>query len=319
MRALKVNENRLVFDPNYPSVVPGNGEVEIEVLQAGICETDLQIMEGYMGFSGVLGHEFVGIAASGPHAGRRVVGEINCVCEQCELCRRGLENHCPHRTVVGILGRDGAFAQRLTLPQRNLHPVPDDMTDDQATLVEPAAAALQIAAQVSLSPSMRTVVVGDGRLGNLCAQMLQSHGCDVLVVGKHLAKLERIAALGLPVVLREEAPRDRRAELVVDCTGTAAGLEDALALVQPRGILVLKTTVAGQHQLSLASVVIDEITFLGSRCGPFRRAIRAITDGEFDLSGFVRDRFRLDQFEQAFDRARAPDALKVVFDTQATA
>ena len=274
-------------------------------------------MKGYMGFSGVPGHEFVGVAQTGRFAGRRVVGEINCVCGSCKLCVRGLGNHCPTRTVIGILNHDGAFAESLLVPEQNLHSIPDSMSNDLATLVEPAAAALQIPEQVELRKNQRAIVLGDGRLGNLSAQVLKAAGCAVIVIGKHESKLARLSRLGIKTGLLVNAPTERSADLVVDCTGSDSGLATALQLVQPRGTIVLKTTVAGTHQLSLAPVVIDEISIVGSRCGPFAKAIEAIEQGRFDLSDFVSARYSLDDFAQAFKHARSPEALKVVFDIAA--
>lgn len=318
MKALVLRDSELRFEPerSEPDVPPGS--VRVRVLQAGICETDLQLVKGYMGFAGVLGHEFVGVAETGRFVGQRVVGEINCVCGNCELCDRGLGNHCPNRTVIGILNHDGGFAESLIVPEDNLHAVPDTMSNDLATLVEPAAAALQIQEQVELRDGMRTIVLGDGRLGNLCAQALKAAGCSVLVVGKHASKLTRFERLGIETRLLADAPAARRADVVVDCTGSESGLEMALRLVRPRGTVVLKTTVAGDHQLPLAPVVIDEISIVGSRCGPFAKAIEAIQNNQFDLSHFVSARYSLEQFAAAFEHARSPDALKVMFDVAST-
>lgn len=317
MRALVLRNSELSLESNRPEHAVPDDCVRVRVLQAGICETDLQLVKGYMGFSGVLGHEFVGVAESGKFAGQRVVGEINCVCNSCPMCDRGLGNHCPTRTVIGILNHDGAFAESLIVPEENLHTVPDSMSNDLATLVEPAAAALQIPEQVELNESQRAIVLGDGRLGNLCAQVLKAAGCSVLVVGKHPPKLARFEKLVIETCLLADAPTDRSADVVVDCTGSESGLAMALQLVRPRGTVVLKTTVAGDHQLSLAAVVIDEISVVGSRCGPFAKAIEAIQQDQFGLSDFVSARYRLDDFAAAFEHARSPDALKVVFDIAA--
>lgn len=314
MKALVLNDGKLAFESDRIEPEIPSGSTRVRVLQAGICETDLQLVKGYMGFAGVLGHEFVGIAESGPHAGQRVVGEINCVCDSCEMCDRGLGNHCPQRTVIGILNHDGAFAESLVVPEANLLAVPDDMSDDLATLVEPVAAALQIPEQVDLMPGLRTVVLGDGRLGNLSAQVLNAANCAVTVVGKHAAKLARFDRMGISTCAVENAEPVKEADLVIDCTGSDSGLPLALSLVRPRGTVVIKTTVAGKHALSLAPVVIDEITLLGSRCGPFDKAIQAIQAGRFDLSDFVSARYSLEQFEKAFEHARSPKALKVVFE-----
>ena len=314
MRALELTDGRLQLRAAYPDPTPGVGSTRVNVLQAGICETDLQLVAGYMGFSGILGHEFVGIVETGPLAGQRVVGEINCVCNACEMCSRGLSNHCANRTVIGILNHDGAFADALIVPEENLHRVPDEMSDDLATLVEPIAAALQIPQQISLSPGMRAVVVGDGRLGNLCAQVLKTANCDVLVVGKHKAKLAAFSALEIETCLLSETPTDRAADLVVDCAGSNSGLATALSIVRPRGTVVMKTTVAGEHEVSLAPIVIDEISVVGSRCGPFDKAIKAIVNGQFQLDDFISGRYPLEQFEAAFAQATGKDALKVILE-----
>ena len=316
MQALAVIDGQLTYLPNHPEAVPAADEVRVRPLQAGICETDLQLIDGYMGFSGVLGHESVGLAESGPFAGQRVVGEINCVCGKCDFCDRGLGNHCPNRTVIGILNHDGAFAESMIVPQRNLHRVPDTMPNDLATLVEPVAAALEILEQIPIERGQHAIVLGDGRLGNLCAQALSAAGCDVLVVGKHEQKLARFQVLDIATVLLQDMPRPGQADLVVDCTGSATGFEGALSLVRPRGTVVMKTTIARRHELSLAPIVIDEISVVGSRCGPFDKAIAAIQNGEFYLDDFVCGRYALHEFEQAFQHARAPDASKVVFDIQ---
>ncbi|MEM7313300.1 MAG: alcohol dehydrogenase catalytic domain-containing protein [Planctomycetota bacterium] len=313
MRALQLKDSELTLRHDYPQVEVPDSWTRVRVIQAGICETDLQLLAGYMGFSGILGHEFVGVAETGPHAGHRVVGEINCVCEQCEMCDAGLGNHCPNRSVVGILNHNGAFADSLVIPNRNLHRVPDSMSDDLATLVEPVAAALQIPDQVDVEPGMKAVVVGDGRLGNLCAQVLKSHGCKTHVVGKHAAKLEVFDRLGdITTHLLPESHDLGGFDLAVDCTGSSSGLETALRLVRPRGTVIMKTTVADPHQLSLAAVVINEITLVGSRCGPFDKAIHAIGSGRINLDGFVTARFSLEEFETAFKRAQDKDALKVI-------
>ena len=312
MKALVLEDGKLCYGSDRIEPVVPEGSTRVRVIQAGICETDLQLVKGYMGFSGVLGHEFVGVAESGPLAGQRVVGEINCVCGSCDLCERGLGNHCPTRTVIGILNHDGAFAESLIVPNENLHRVPDDMSDDLATLVEPVAAALQIPDQMELVQGSRAIVLGDGRLGNLCSQVLRTAGCSVLVVGKHEPKLSRFERQGVDTTLLSDVPTDRGADIVVDCTGSDSGLDLALQLVRPRGTVVMKTTVAGNHSLSLAPIVIDEITLIGSRCGPFNKAIVAIRDDQFDLTDFISARYPLTEFEAAFDHARSPDALKVI-------
>jgi len=314
MRAVVLTGSRVGYSTHFNPPVPQAGEIPVRVLAAGLCETDLQLAQGYMGFQGVLGHEFVGIAEGGTWAGRRVVGEINCSCHRCATCQRGQANHCPHRTVLGILNRDGAFAERVWLPERNLHPVPDTVPDWQAVFTEPLAAAFRIGEQIPLAAGEETVVLGDGRLGNLCAQVLHRTGCRVTVVGKHPRKLALLQQLNIATRLLSQADDCRGAELVVDCTGSPTGLETALRLVRPRGTVVLKTTVASPHQLSLAPVVIDEVNVVGSRCGPFLPALQALERHEIDLAPLVEQIIPLDQVPAAIDRARTTPVLKILID-----
>lgn len=300
------------FEPQYPEPVATAGDTVVRVLCAGICETDLQLLRGYMGFRGVPGHEFVGIAEDGPLQGRRVVGEINCSCHDCEMCRRGLPNHCPNRTVIGILERNGAFADRVCVPHRNLHAVPDEVATLAAVFTEPLAAAFQMPAQVRLDRNTSVVMLGDGRLGNLCAQVLAHQGCGVTVVGKHPRKLDMLARLGLQTVLLTDLDKTRTADVVVDCTGSAMGLAAALQLVKPRGTVVLKTTVAGEQSLSLAPVVIDEVTIVGSRCGPFPPALAALREGWVDVKSLIEGIYPLEQAIAALERARTEPVLKLL-------
>lgn len=335
MRALALTTGGPSLRSDWPLPTPGQGEMLVRVLRAGICETDLQLIRGYMGFAGVLGHEFVGIAEGGPFDGRRVVGEINCSCWTCEICRSGMPTHCPHRTTIGISGRSGAFADFVSVPQRNLHLVPDSVPTDAAVFAEPLAAAFQIPAQVTIRPADRVIVLGDGRLGNLCAQVLAEFTRHVLVVGKHPEKLALLQSLGLATCLLPDAPFDDHADIVVDCTGSETGLNTALGLVRPRGTIVLKTTVADREGPprkgskgsphkgskapprmgnSLSRVVVDEITILGSRCGPFDRALAALELGSIQVLPLISDRFDLSRGVEALERAAAPGVLKVLLD-----
>lgn len=312
MRALTIGPNGICFTDRHVTPQPQEGEVLIRVLGAGICETDLQLVRGYMGFQGVPGHEFVGIAETGPWSGRRVVGEINCSCGTCSDCRAGRQNHCPHRTVLGILNRDGAFADHVVLPMENLHPVPETVSDVEAVFTEPLAAAFQIPAQLALRPEQEVIVLGDGRLGNLCSQVLRLSGCRVTVVGKHERKLALFTRMGIPNVHLENLEVERSADLVVDCTGSPTGLPLALRLVRPRGTIVLKTTVAGEQTLALAPIVIDEVTIVGSRCGPFERALQALERQEIDVTSLVDGLLPLEQAVAAFERARTELVLKLL-------
>ncbi|MDB4532945.1 alcohol dehydrogenase catalytic domain-containing protein [bacterium] len=318
MRAICLDQNGIQFHPDHQSPVPLSGEVIIDVIAAGICETDLQLAKGYMGFSGVLGHEFVGIATSGPLAGARVVGEINCNCRKCPRCLSGLGNHCVDRTVVGIHRHDGAFADQVAIPQTSMHIVPDSISDDQAVLIEPLAAALQIQQQIEISSVQNAIVLGDGRLANLCAQAISQSVKNIKVVGKHELKLARFRKFGIETIHLNDLIREKDFDLVVDCTGSVTGLPLALQLVKPRGTIVMKTTVAADHVISLAPVVIDEISVVGSRCGPFDLAIELLQADRFDLSGLVTHRFALEEAAKAFEMAVDPSAFKVVFDVMNT-
>jgi threonine dehydrogenase-like Zn-dependent dehydrogenase len=303
-----------LYATDRPVPKPLENEVLVRVLCAGICETDLQLIRGYMGFHGVLGHEFVGVAESGPLAGRRVVGEINCSCWQCDTCLAGRPTHCPRRSVLGILNHDGAFADFVAVPQRNLHPVPDSVPTDVAVFTEPLAAAFQIPAQIPITRQDHVIVLGDGRLGNLCAQVLAGLSDHVLVVGKHSEKLALLSSLGLPTRRLTDLPTERAADVVVDCTGSPTGLPTALNLVRPRGTIVLKTTVAGEQTMAWAPVVIDEVTVIGSRCGPFAQALSALEAGRIKVTPLVSSRFGLSQGLQALEQARTRPLLKVLLD-----
>jgi threonine dehydrogenase-like Zn-dependent dehydrogenase len=289
----------------------------VRVLRAGICETDLQLVRGYKGFRGVLGHEFVGVAMSGAFEGQRVVSEINCSCWSCETCRAGRPGHCPQRTVLGIHNHDGAFADLIAVPERNLHVVPDLVETDAAVFTEPLAAAFQIPAQIDVPRDARVIVLGDGRLGNLCAQVLAGLSDHVTVIGKHPSKLARLAEMGIDTqLLQERASAERDADIVVECTGSDSGLPTALELVRPRGTIVLKTTVAGTQTLALAPVVVDEVTIVGSRCGPFDRALDALDNGLVDVLPLVSDRASLSDGVRAMTRAAEPGILKVLLDVE---
>ncbi len=275
----------------------------------GICATDLELVRGYMGFSGVPGHEFVGevIRSDTPSlVGRRVVGEINAPCGTCETCLSGLPRHCPQRTVLGIAGRDGAMAEQLTLPDAQLHPVPDALPDEAAVFVEPVAAACRVLEQVE--PGDRALVLGDGRLGLITAGVLAAAGVEVTVVGRHGRRRDLADGLGARWTDRVVG----RWDLVVEATGSSAGLSEALAAVRPTGTVVLKTTVAEPHRLDLAPLVIDEIRLLGSRCGPFEPALELLTSGKLDPTGLIEDEFPLDDGVRALRRAARPGALKVL-------
>jgi len=316
MRALFYDgELRLIED--YPRPTPPPGEALVRVKLAGICNTDLEIVRGYMGFRGVLGHEFVGVVESCEDeglVGRRVVGEINASCGQCDYCRAGMPTHCPHRTTLGIQGRDGAFAEYLTLPTRNLHPVPEDMPDEVAVFTEPLAAALEVTEQVHVRPTDRVVVLGDGKLGLLVAQVLGLTGCDLLAVGHHAEKLAILARRGIETALESEAPR-LEADVVVDCTGRPAGFATAKRMLRPRGRLVLKSTYHGRAEVDLTSLVVDEVVLIGSRCGPFDAALRLLGRGLIDVQSLIGAVYPLAEGLAAFEKAAERGMLKVLLRT----
>ena len=313
VEAVVLDQSGLRYEPQFNIQPKYDREVCVRVLQAGICETDLQLVRGYMNFRGVLGHEFVGIAEEGAHRGHRVVGEINCGCGRCRWCDDGRRNHCPHRSVLGILDHHGGFAGKVFVPPENLHRVPDAISDDQATLVEPLAAAYQIPAQVDLDSHRRAVVIGDGRLGYLIAQVLQATGCEVTAVGKHEQKLARFADRGIATRLLAETPSKRDWDLAVDACGSVSGIPTALDYLRPRGTLVLKTTVTDPHSLSLAPLVIDEITVVGSRCGPFATALQALKEQRVEVDSLIGARFPLNQAQQAFQVAASGSVMKTLF------
>ena len=317
VRALTLGETGVSLRTDYPTPTPAPGEVLVRVLRAGICETDLQLVRGYMGFRGVLGHEFVGVAEGGVFEGRRVVSEINCSCGTCETCLAGSPTHCSSRGVLGIRHRDGAFADMISVPERNLHVVPDEVETDAAVFTEPVAAAFQIPAQVAITRTDRVVVLGDGRLGNLCAQVLATLTPYVTVVGKHPHKLALLRSLGIAASLLPELPSERIADIVVDCTGSDTGLPTALRIVRPRGTIVLKTTVAGTQSLALAPIVVDEVTIVGSRCGPFGKALTALQDGTVNVLPLISVRFNLSDGVEALEHARTKPVLKVLLDAAA--
>jgi len=304
----------LSYRSDHPDPRPADGECLIRVHLAGICGTDLHILGGHMGFRGVLGHEMVGTVAQGspPWRGKRVVAEINCVCRQCDMCHSGLSNHCRRRTVMGIVGRDGCFADFVAAPEANLHAVPDAVSDEEAVFVEPLAAAYQVIAQCPIEARMNVSVVGSGRLGILVAQVLAQKGCKLTVIGRNPAKLLLCEKRGLQTIpLDEVAPRADR-DVVVECSGSPAGLDLATRLVRPRGTIVLKSTFAKSEPLNLSPIVVDEVRVLGSRCGPFQEAINALARQAIEVRSMISRVFPLDQALPAFNAVRNPQTVKVL-------
>lgn len=314
MRAL-LFDGKLKLVEDYPTPEPPPREALIHVNVVGVCNTDLELVMGYMQFRGVPGHEFVGVVERAPAAqewqGRRVVGEINVACGTCPTCRANRPTHCPNRTTLGISGRDGAFAEYLTLPVRNLLSVPDSLPDEVAVFTEPLAAACEIVQKVHVRPTDRVVVLGDGKLGLLCAQVLALTGCDLTVVGHHPEKLELLARQRIRTALDDTAV-EVGADVVVEATGHPGGYAAARRLVRPRGTVVLKSTYHGSLDANLTTAVVDEITLVGSRCGPFAPALRLLERGLVKVTPLIQARYTFSEVLTAFERAAQPGTLKVL-------
>jgi threonine dehydrogenase-like Zn-dependent dehydrogenase len=315
MKGLWLENNQLQLRTDIPVPEPLSGEALVRVLRAGICNTDLELRRGYYPYTGILGHEFVGVVEQGPDnlLNRRVVGEINAVCGYCRFCRRGQPTHCENRTVLGIVNRHGAFADYLCLPVENLHPVPDNVPTDVATFTEPLAAALEIQQQVVLISDDRVLVVGDGKLGQLVAQTLALTGCDLLVMGRHPEKLANLAARGIKTGL-VDGVTDKAFDVSVECTGNPEGFAIARRALRPRGTLVLKSTYAGNLSLDASSLVVDEITLIGSRCGPFPAALELLAAEKVDVKPLIHAHYQLTEGLAAFEEAQRRGVLKVLLD-----
>jgi threonine dehydrogenase-like Zn-dependent dehydrogenase len=313
MQAAHWNGQRLELDTNYPTPQTDEQTALVRVQLAGICSTDLQIFQGYMGFTGVPGHEFVGEVMQGPTEwlGQRVVGEINFACGQCPMCAKGLGRHCPTRRVMGILQADGTFAEYVAVPVANLHSVPASVSDEAAVFTEPLAAAFEILEQVHLQPTDHVVVFGDGKLGLLCAQVLHLTGASVSLVGRHPHKLGLLRPRGIHTVLLPDPP-PAPADVVVEATGSAEGLQRAMETVRPRGTLVLKSTVAAEHHLSLAPLVIHEVTVVGSRCGRFAPALQALAYERLLVTPLIEHVYSLTEAGDAVAHASRRGTLKVL-------
>jgi alcohol dehydrogenase len=311
MHALIFDE-QLKFVADVPPPTPPPGESLVRVRLAGICNTDVEITRGYQDFHGILGHEFVGTAQTGPLSGQRVVGEINATCGECVMCRSGNRTHCMQRTVLGISKRQGAMAEWLILPDANLHVVPDSVRDEQAVFVEPLAAALEILEQVHIRPTERIIVIGDGKLGQLVAQVLALTGGALTLVGRHPGKLARAQHRTIETCLEVDAGRLKGADVVVDCAGSDQGLALAAGLVRARGRIVLKSTFHGSQTLAMTPLVVSEVTMIGSRCGPFDAALRLLVRGLVDVGMLIDDVMPLSYGVDAFARAQAPGIMKVL-------
>jgi threonine dehydrogenase-like Zn-dependent dehydrogenase len=313
MRALFWDGRVLRLESSRPTPATDRQCALVRVRFAGICFTDLQIFKGYMGFRGVPGHEFVGQVEEGPEplVGKRVVGEINFACGKCEFCQRSLGRHCPDRRVMGILVADGSFAEYVAVPTANLHLVPESVSDDEAVFTEPLAAAFEILEQVQLDPGHEVLVMGDGKLGLLCAQALKLTGARVTVLGKHQAKLTLVKKSGVRTLLFDDW-KARLFDVVVEATGSESGLKLAMSAVRPRGTLVLKSTTAGDHTVSLAPLVINEITVIGSRCGLFPSALQALAEKSVSVTPMIEKVYPLRDGLEAVGHAAKTGALKVL-------
>jgi threonine dehydrogenase-like Zn-dependent dehydrogenase len=340
MKALRY-ENELLSVTDAPKPA-SNGEAVVRVTLSGICNTDLEIARGYAGFQGTIGHEFVGVIESLPESGaearpsgravkeatpgsepslavrlltpgQRVVGEINAGCGRCVLCRAGDPRHCPERTVLGIVRRDGAHAEFLKLPVANLIPVPDEIADEHAVFTEPLAAACGILERVTIIEDTRVAVIGDGKLGLLCAQVLAKTGASVTLVGKHHDKLEIATGRGIDAITDNQAKlRVSAFDVVVEASGSATGFDLALDLLHPRGVLVLKSTFHGATEMNAARIVVDEISVVGSRCGRFDPALELLKQGAVDVESLISEEFPLAEGVRAMERAAERGVLKVL-------
>ena len=316
MKAVIFDET-LKYVEDYEKPTPKQGEALIKVTYGGVCNTDKEITKGYMGYKGILGHEFTGVVEEindedQTLLGKRVVGEINLGCKNCEWCAKDLERHCPNRSTLGILAKDGCFAEYVTLPLSNLIEIPENVPDEQAVFVEPLAAGLEILEQMHIQPCQKVMVLGDGKLGLLTALALNACGLDVLIVGKHQNKLDIAKNQGVKTQLLSEFEQAPKFDVVVEATGSITGFETSVNCVKPRGTLVLKSTIAASKELNLAPIVINEITILGSRCGRFEPAMRLIASGKIDFSQMISKIYPIEQAIKAFDANNAKDTIKIL-------
>ena len=319
MQALWLENRQLTYSNELPIPTPEPGEALIRLRLAGVCSTDLEMLRGYYEFTGIPGHEFVGEIIQLPpeyeenrfRIGQRVVGEINIVCGTCETCLAGRSTHCENRRTLGLRDHHGVFAEYLTLPLQNLHIVPDQLADEAAVFTEPLAAALEIQEQLSVQPGAKTLLIGAGRLGQLIAQSLALTGCDLKVVVRHHRQAELLEARSI-ATLPAENIRPAGYDLVIDATGSPAGIDMARKAVRPRGTILLKSTFQGNSQIDFSSLVVDEITLVGSRCGPFEPAVRLLSSKSVDPIPLIDHKFALREGKQAFERASLPGAMKIL-------
>lgn len=316
MKALIFND-KLELKNDYKKPVPQKNEALIKITMTGICNTDYEITKGYMGYNGILGHEFVGEVVEinsddKSLLNKRVVGEINLGCNNCEWCAKKLARHCPNRSTLGILNKDGCFGEYLTMPLENLLEVPQNVSDEEAVFVEPLAAACEIIEQKHIQPTDKVAVLGDGKLGLLIALTLNAFGCDVVLIGKHQNKLDIAKAQKIKTQLLQDTKIEPNYDIVVEATGSVSGFETSVALTKPRGTLVLKSTIATGKELNLAPIVINEITVLGSRCGQFAPALRILEQGKIDVKPLISKIYDFDDAIEAFEANKQKDTIKIL-------
>ncbi|HJR80685.1 MAG TPA: alcohol dehydrogenase catalytic domain-containing protein [Anaerolineales bacterium] len=315
MNAIWLENNKIDLRDIPQSRKPN--EALIKIRRAGICSTDLELIKGYYPYIGILGHEFVGEVVEADDASwvsQRVVGEINVVCQQCEQCLGGRSTHCENRTVLGIVNRDGTFAEFTQLPITNLHRIPASVPDEMAVFTEPLAAALEIQQQIQIKPTDRVLLVGAGRLGQLIAQTLTLTGCDLRVVARHTDQQSLLKARGIKIITEEDI-HPWRWDVVVEATGSPDGFALARKAIRPRGTLVMKSTYKGEVSVNFSSIVVDEINIIGSRCGPFEPAVRLMESRQVDPTSLIAEEFSLEDALKAFEHAAEPGVLKVLIQT----
>jgi threonine dehydrogenase-like Zn-dependent dehydrogenase len=319
MKGMWLEDGQLSLRDNLLEPYRG-GEALVRVTKAGICSTDTALVRGLYPFTGVIGHEFTGVVERGPDRliGKRVVGEINATCGECRFCLGGMLKHCENRTVLGIVGRDGAFAERLSLPAANLHVIPPNVSDDKAVFTEPLAAAFDILEQVPVGPEDRVLVVGPGKLGQLVARVLVGTGAEVTVLGRSPEKMERLADLDAAKVVGKISGKGplRDFDIAVECTGNREGFATALGALRPCGTLVLKSTYPGEIVFDATPVVVDEIRIVGSRCGPFDKALAALASEAIDPTAMIDARYPLGDGMEAFAHHTRPGVLKVLIEME---
>lgn len=319
MKAL-VYDNELKLDQNYPNPTINDNEVLIKTIMVGICNTDYEITKGYMGYKGVLGHEFVGIVDNvGKNVdksliGKRVVGEINCACNNCPTCHQNLQRHCPNRSTLGIWQKDGCFSEYFTLPKENVIEISDKIDDETATFTEPLAAAMEILEQIHIKPMDKVAILGDGKLGLCISLVFKAMNIDFVHIGKHKEKLAISKNNGSKTMFLSEIKDEHKKsfDIVIEATGSVGGFETSASLVKPRGTLVLKSTIASKEGLNLASIVVDEITIQGSRCGQFRPILRLLEQNKIDIKPLISGIYDVNDFKTAFEKNSQKESLKIL-------